>query len=277
MAATTSSTLDDLFVNIIAQARFTAEENSLLRNLVTVYNIEAEAGMTVQVPKYPSIAAAGLTEGTDMTATTVSTSSVSITAGEVGAQVFLTDVAARGAGNPADELGTVLGNAIATKMDKDIIALFDGFSGSLGGAGTEVTAADIFKAAAMLRAAKAPGQYVAVLHPYQAYALKANLTNTFANPNAGVVQNEVMQRSFIGSLAGVDIYESANIAIDANDDAKGAVFAPEAMAVAMVQDFNLEPERDASNRGFELNATAVYGVGELDDDYGVEMLFDAAL
>ena len=73
MAATTSSTLDDLFVNIIAQARFTAEEQSIMRNLVTVYNINAQAGTTVQVPKYPSISAAALTEGTDMSSTTVST------------------------------------------------------------------------------------------------------------------------------------------------------------------------------------------------------------
>ncbi len=36
MAASTSTTLDDLFVNIIAQARFTAEEQSLLMGLVTV-------------------------------------------------------------------------------------------------------------------------------------------------------------------------------------------------------------------------------------------------
>jgi len=36
MAATTSSTLDDLFVSIVAQARYTAEEQSLLRNLVTI-------------------------------------------------------------------------------------------------------------------------------------------------------------------------------------------------------------------------------------------------
>jgi hypothetical protein len=45
----------------------------------------------------------------------------------------------------------------------------------------------------------------------------------------------------------------------------------------MKRDFNLETERDASNRAFELNATAVYGVGELDDSYGVEMFFDATL
>jgi hypothetical protein len=45
----------------------------------------------------------------------------------------------------------------------------------------------------------------------------------------------------------------------------------------MKRDFNLETQRDASLRAFELNATAVYGVGELDDAYGVELLFDAAL
>ena len=135
MAATTSTTLDDLFVNIIAQARFTAEEQSLMMGLVTQYNIGSEAGKTIQVPKYPAIAAADLTEGTDMSSTTVSTSSVSVAVGEVGAQVLLTDMAAYGAGNPALELGTVLGNAIATKMDTDLIGLISGFSGALGAAG----------------------------------------------------------------------------------------------------------------------------------------------
>ena len=277
MAATTSSTLDDLFANIIAQARFTAEEQSLMLGLVTQYEIGSQAGKTIQVPKYPAIAAADLTEGTDMTSTTVSTSSASITVGEVGAQVLLTDLAAMGAGNPAQELGTVLGNAIATKIDKDIIALFDGFSTSLGATTTELTAAYLFQAAATLRANKAPGRLVGVFHPYQVYALKANLTNTFANPNGGDLQNEAMRTGYVGTIAGIDIFESANITVDGSGDAKGCVFAPEAMAMAMKRDFNLEPERDASNRGFELNATAIYGVGELDDAYGVEMYFDAGL
>jgi N4-gp56 family major capsid protein len=277
MAATTSSTLDDLFVNIIAQARFTAEEQSIMRNLVTVYNINAQAGTTIQVPKYPAISAGDLTEGTDMSSTTVSTSSVSIAVGEVGAQVLLTDMAAMGAGNPADELGTVLGNAIATKMDQDLIALFDGFSTSLGATTTELSAAYLFQAAATLRANKAPGRLVGVFHPYQTYALKANLTNTFANPNGGDLQNEAMRNGYVGTIAGIDIFESANVTVDGSGDAKGAIFAPEAIAVAMKRDFSIEPQRDASNRAFELNATAVYGVGELDDDYGVEMYFDAGL
>lgn len=274
---TTSTTLDDLFANIILQARFTAEEQSIMLGLVTRYDIGNVAGKTVQVPKYPAITAAGLTEGTDMSATEVSTSSVTISVGEVGAQVVLTDMAAMGAGNPAAELGTVLGNAIATKMDQDLIALFDGFSTSLGATTQEITVADIFNAASRLKAAKAPGQYSCVLHPYQAYQLKANMTNTFANPNGGDLQNEAMRTGFIGTVAGVNIYESANITVDGSGDAKGAVFAPEAVAIAMKRDFNIETERNASLRAFELNATAVYGVGELDDSYGVEMYFDAGL
>jgi hypothetical protein len=277
MAATTSTTLDDLFVNIIAQARFTAEEQSLMMGLVTRYDIGADAGKTIQVPKYPAIAAADLTEGTDMSSTTVSTSSVTISVGEVGAQVVLTDVAAMGAGNPAEELGTVLGNSIATKMDQDLIALFDGFSSTLGAAAQEITVADLFKAAATLRAAKVTGPMAAVVHPFQAYQLKANLTNTFANPNGGDAQNTAMVNAYVGTIAGIDVYESANITVDGNDDAKGAVFAPEALAIAMKRDFQIEPQRDASLRAFELNATAVYGVGELDDSFGVEMLFDSAL
>ena len=277
MAATTSTTLDDLFVNIIAQARFTAEEQSLMMGLVTQYNIGSEAGKTIQVPKYPAIAAADLTEGTDMSSTTVSTSSVSVAVGEVGAQVLLTDMAAYGAGNPAVELGTVLGNAIATKMDTDLIGLFSGFSGALGSAGTEITVADLFKAAATLRANKVTGVINAVVHPYQAYALKANLTNTFANPNGGDLQNEAMRNGYVGTIAGINVYESANVAIDGSGDSVGAVFAPEAIALAMKKDFGIETQRDASLRAFELNATAVYGVGELDDSYGVKMTFDSVL
>jgi hypothetical protein len=277
MAASTSTTLDDLFANIIAQARFTAEEESLMMGLVTQYNIGDEAGKTIQVPKYPAITAADLTEGTDMSSTTVSTSSVSITVGEVGAQVVLTDLAAMGAGNPAEELGTVLGNAIATKMDVDLIALFDGFSTALGAAGQEITVADLFKAAATLRNAKAQGEIFAVVNPFQAYQLKANLTNTFANPNGGDAQNTAMVNAYVGTIAGIDVYESANVSVDGNDDAKGAVFSREALAIAMKRDFQIEAQRDASLRAFELNATAIYGVGELDDSYGVEMLFDAAL
>ena len=277
ISGTNSTTLDDLFVNIVAQARFTAEEQSLMLGLVTQYNIAGQAGKTVQIPKYPAITAAALDEGTAPADTDVSTSSVTVTCAEVGNSVLLTDLAAMGAGNPADELGTVLGNAIATKIDSDLIALFSGFSGALGSAGSEITVADLFKAAATLRANKVTGSMAAVVHPFQAYQLKAGLTNTFANPNGGDLQNEAMRNGYVGSIAGIDVYESANVAVDGSDDAVAAVFAPEALAIALKSEFNLETQRNATRRGTELVATAVYGVAELDDSYGVKITADAAL
>jgi N4-gp56 family major capsid protein len=279
MAASTTTTLDDLFANIIQEARFTASEHSLLRNLVTNYDVSAQEGLTVQVPKYASVTAAGLTEGTDMSDTAISTSGVTMTCTESGVQAFLTDLASKSAsGDVAGEMGRVLGDAVSTKMDTDLIGLFASVAtNTLGAAGQEITAADIFKASAMLRNQKVMGQKVAVLHPYQAYQLKANLTNTFANPNGGDAQNAAMRTGYVGQLGDVLIYESANIAVDGANDAIGCVFVPEAFGLAIKWDVTIEPERDGSRRGWELNATAAYAVGELEDAYAVKMTFDAAL
>ena len=278
MAATTSTTLDDLFVNIVAaQARHTAEEASIMRNLVTIYDIGSQAGTTIQVPKYGAVSAAALTEGTDMSSTAISTSSVAVSVGEVGVQAVVTDISMMGTGNVALEVGTVLGNAMARKMDTDLIALFDGFSTSLGATTTELTADYLFQAAATLQANKAMGRYVGVFHPYQTYNLKKSLTAAGVNPNGGDLQNEAMRNGFVGRIAGIDIYESANVTVDGSGDAKGGIFNAEALCMAMKKDFTIETQRDASLRATELNATAVYGVSELEDTFGVEMYFDAGL
>jgi len=278
MATSTTTTLNDLFVNIIREAIFTAQESSLVRNLVTVYDISSENGKTIQVPTYPNVAAAALTEGSDMSSTTVSTGAVTITAAEVGVQAVLTDLASRTAARDvAADIGRVLGEGVAKKMDEDLIALFDGFSTNLGSAGTELLASHFFLANAHLDTANAPGRKVAVIHPKSAYNLKANMTNTFANPNGGDLQNEAMRSGYVGTLGGIDIFESAHISIDGSDDMIGAVFVPGAIGLAIKWDINMEPQRDASLRAWELNATACYGVAELVDGYGVEMKFDAAI
>ena len=275
---TTSSTVSELYTEIVAEAEFVIQEKSIMKNLVKNYTI-AGGGKTVEVPIYSAISAAAVAEATDLSNTAVNPTSVSITASEVGVMTTLTDLARNSAPrNVAADIGRLFGEGIAKKMDQDLIALFDGFSTTLGDGTGAISAASIFNAASTLRAAGLPvEECFCVLHPKIAYDLKANLTNTFANPNGGDLQNEAMRSGYVGTIAGIDIFESANVAVDGSGDAKGAVFAPEAIAMAMKRDFNLEPERDASNRGFELNATAIYGVAELDDAYGVEMYFDAGL
>jgi len=278
MAASTTTTLDDLFANIIKEAIFVSQETSLVRNLVTSFDISGESGKTVQVPVYAAAAAAALTEGTDMSSTAISTSSKTITVSEAGVQALLTDMASKSAmGDVAGDLGRILGEAVAKKMDTDLIGLFSGFSAGQGTAAQEITVADIFKAAAVLRANNAVGVPSVVIHPYQAYQLKSNLTNAFANSNGNELSNEALRSGYVGTIAGVNVYESSNIAVDGSGDAIGAIFTPAALGLAVKWDINIEPQRDASLRGWELNATASYGVGELVDLFGQSLTFDATM
>ena len=60
-------------------------------------------------------------------------------------------------------------------------------------------------------------------------------------------------------------------------DYKGAVFHPEALGLAMMQDLKIETQRDASLRADEIVATAVYGVAELNDTNGCEIESDSSI
>tara|TARA_B100000519_G_scaffold11704_1_gene9030 strand:+ start:502 stop:672 length:171 start_codon:yes stop_codon:yes gene_type:complete len=55
------------------------------------------------------------------------------------------------------------------------------------------------------------------------------------------------------------------------------VFHKDALGLAMMQDLKIETQRDASLRADEIVATSVYGVGELNDTYGVELHSDSSI
>ena len=276
---TTSSTISELYTEIIAEALFVAQEQSIMRNLVKNYTISGQ-GKSVEVPIYAAVSAAGVSEASDLSNTAINPSSVTITASEVGIMTTLTDLARNSASrNVASDIGKLFGNAIAKKIDTDLIALFDGFSKIVGGADVAFSAAKLFEAIAELRNLGVPTTDLAcVVHPYIAYDLKGAITNTFANPNPSDVANEAMSTGYVGRVAGVPVYESSNISnTGTTGDYKGALFHRDALGLAMMQDLKIETQRDASLRADEIVATAVYGVGELNDTYGVELMMDSSL
>jgi hypothetical protein len=190
----------------------------------------------------------------------------------------LTDLArVSSASNVVADLGRLFGEAIAKKMDKDLLALFSGFSTGVGSDTTPLTAITFAAAVARLRANSVPSDALAcVVHPLIAFDLKKDLTNTFANPNAGIIQNEAMQTGYVGTLFGVPVFESANIE-DTSGDSVGAVFHRDALGLAMVADIAIETQRRASYLGDDIVASAHYAVGELYDTYGVKITADSAL
>ena len=280
---TTSSTLSELYTEIVAEALFVASERSIMRPLVKNYAITG-GGKSVEVPVYGKVSASAVADATDLSNTAINPTSVTITASENGLMTTLTDLGRNASPrNVAADIGKLFGEAIARKIDTDLTALFGGFSNTVGSATTVMSAALIFNAVAKLRATGVPSDSLAcILHPNIAFDLKSGLSNTFANPNLGA-GNEALRTGFAGQIAGVNVFETSNMADSSGNnpgttgDYKGAVFHSDALGLAMMQDLRIETQRDASLRADEIVATAVYGVGELQDSYGCEVEADSSI
>lgn len=285
--ATTTTSLNDLLPSIIQEALFVASEASIMRGLVKNYTLPPASGKTVNVPIYPQQTAQSLTEGVALTDHTVSgyanvsTNTATLTVAEVGIATQITDLSRiSSASNVVADVGRLFGEAIARKMDKDLTALFSSFTtNTVGGNATVLSASLVFQAVAKLKQAGVPSTDLAlVLSPSVAYDLKANITNTYANPNAGSVSNRAMEMGFLGMLAGVPVYETANLDnTGTTGDYVGGLFHRDALGLALLQDISIETQRNALLRGDDIIATAMYGVGVLYEGYGVAVTADSSI
>lgn len=278
-----ASVLTELYANIVQSALYTMNEKTIIRPLVRNYDMSGTPGLTAQVPIYPSVSAAAIADGTDLANVAFDTSSKTITASEIGVMVELTDLAAEGANDDvAAAIGRQLGAAMAEKVDTDLAGLFSGFSSSIGTGDSEITADMIFQAAATLRTNNADqnGGYVCLLHPFQAYQLKKQLTNVGAAAMSHAlsdVGNGALRDGFVGRIAGVDIFES-NVITGASAGAYvGAVMSQDALGYMVKRSMRIETERNASKRSLEIVGTMAYGVSELFDSYGIGLVADAQL
>lgn len=279
----TSTVLSELYANIVQSALYTLNEQTIIRPLIRQYDMTGTPGLTAQVPIYPAVSASGIAEDTDLTNTAFNTTSKEITASEIGVMVELTDLAAESANEDvAAAVGRQIGAAMAEKVDTDLAGLFSGFSNTVNKTQAAVTVQDIFKAAAILKNNKADqnGAFACVLHPYQAYDLKNQLTNNGATMSHALsdVGNSALLNGFIGRIAGVDIFEST--VVTGGDSAGayyGAVMTQDALGMMLKRSMRIETERNASKRSLEIVGSMAYGVSELFDQYGVAIISDANL
>lgn len=284
MALTNTTTLNDLLPAITAEALFVASEKSIMRGLVRNYTLAAGQGKTVTVPIYPQVTAGALTEATAPSTTTVSTDGATLTVSEVGLLATLSDLAIMSsASNVISDIGRLFGEAIARKIDGDLMVLFNSFSATVGGVSTTATPALIFQAIAKLRSAgyDTANDCAIVLHPNVAYDIVSTLTSTFAAP-ASMIGNDALRNGFMGMLGGVPVYQSSlvpqsTLASNASGDFGCGVFHKDALGLAMMQDIKIETQRQAGLRGFDIVGSAIYGTGELYDGAGILATFDSSI
>ncbi len=282
MALTLANADTHLFDDITQAAQFTFNENALMRNLVTVYDMQGTPGMTANVPVYPKATAVGAITGdlSDDSALNTMTS-VDIAAQEFGNMTTVLDINAESSPlSVAQDVGRVLGDGVAQAMDEVIVDLFN--SGAITeagpGAGAELTVEHIMKGIATLRSASVPMTgLVCVLHPKQAFNVKKTLLNAGGSLSNNELANQAAREYFVGRIAGCDIYESASIDIDGSDDAVGAVFHPQAIGLVMKRDLRIATQRDESARATEVVASAAFGAARLSDAKIAKLTSDAAL
>jgi len=283
--SSTTTTLNDLLPQIVAEAMFVASERSIMRGLVKNYALGTGNGKTVTVPIYPVQTAAALVEGNEISNTAVSTNGATLTVTTAAIRTLVTDLAvASSASNVVADIGRLFGEAIARKIDLDLTAQFANLNAGFGDATGQITAASIFQAVSKLKAAAVPTEgMVCVLHPEIAHDLKSALTtggNTVFTAGGGVsdVANEAMRSGFVGQLAGIPIFETSNIAQLANPgDYNGAVFHRDAFGLAMIGDITVETERRASFLGTDIVAACHYGAGILQNNYARYLQFDSSI
>jgi hypothetical protein len=289
MATTTLAQLTDTIPTVISQARYTETFNYPMAALVQNIEKGKGKGSTVNIPYWGVFAASALTEGTDMTATqTMADTNVQITLNEIGCKVILTDNLIEDDQEDVKGIaGTLLGSAMGLKRDQDLVALFDNGTTSIPGTNTDLTMGVIAASRALLQGlavssgGPCPGPYTGVIHPYSALDLVDVVTPivptaTYSNAQAGAVTDDILRNYTIGRLFGITLIEDGNITVDGTGDMKGGVIGPQSIILATAREWNVEPERDASLRAWELNCVGRYGVGNYLNGWCVELYADAS-
>lgn len=275
--------MSDVFTNLLGDAQFAAYENSIARQIVTALDYPNNAGKTLQIPIYSAVTAVDLTEGTEPSAIASNAQAVSVTLSEVGTYFQVTDMLRDSAErNVIADLGLSAGRAIAEKMDSKVFNLFNSFSASVGTQDSAITVDNLFDAIATLRGNKVTGPLFAVVGPRQALQLKKALYNAGGTvATASTLGSAVLERGFIGTIAGCTIFESSLVKSDLDTDADselnmvGAVFAPTALTHVMRGGVQIETQRQAAARATEIMLTAVVGQAILQNSHGVKIVGSA--
>jgi hypothetical protein len=203
-----------------------------------------------------------------------------LTPAEAGAQYFLTD--SRVESDPfsvTSDASSDLGLAMATKIETDLIGKFNTFTaGTIGTAGSILTWGHVFAAETVLRRNFAPYPYMMVLHPnqWQPLAKAASVASSSVTNAPQSLLESVNSQFFVKQAGGVFIFVSANVSNTVTGTTYGGMFSRDALALDMRRQPRIEPQRDASRRGYELNMSAVYGFGTWRPTFGCAILADAA-
>ena len=282
---TTTTTLTDL-VRQAAYARgvlyFSTKPG--VSNFVAKMDITGQQTLTARFPIYDSVTATAIAENTDFTTNSaVDTSgSVDVTVSEHAIRMIITRLTLGAtveemlSPNPSNQLaasaqaqggivGAMMAEAIQTRQDKDITALFASFDSSTGSNTGAITTTLFQSAITTLDSNNIPSlPRIGVFHPFQWGSLRVAFTNvaTYGNElGEGVVKLGIAARAL-----GVDIFTTGNVGtatVSSSTVYAAAIMHPSAIALAVKGPMpEIASDLDISLRAVEVVGTGVWGEAE---------------
>jgi len=293
MALTNTSTAAGGLGRTIGDAVIAFNHVNVMFPLVTVQQA-AMGSNHVNFSDWTKLTSSNVTEATQATTTTavaITTAARTATISEHVIASTVSDLVLMGSGDDIKgQAGTALGNAVAAKLDDDLVELGKTFSQTECGAGTELALSHIFGSMRQLKAASAPMPYNLVLSPKQVWGAKGLIsllhddavTGSNAKPMSlmGSKGDEAFQVGFVGSIAGFNVYWSDQIDenVSSGGDAAGFAFSQGAIGLGVGAEglFRVREERDEMLRAVNYVCTGFWGEVEIKDAYGVYVLSDVS-
>lgn len=267
---TTTSSLADSLPIVIDGARIVREYEGVYNRVVDKQTLPPGTGLKWDEISLSQLSATQVSESTVLDNPQQLVDDLfSIAPTVIGIQTLFTDRVQRRIAKVAwAKTGTLAQNAMNRKKDEDFLTVLDGATTSLGGAGTTNTFGLISAAVSRITGntvEPASGTIFAVLHPFQIKDIQDEIVAGVGTYNvpAGMTE-DVYRKGFSGMVANANVFADGNLTIDAADDAKGGVFARE--AIVLVQGHS---PRNESRRRPEIGGGAdemfiydEFGLGE---------------
>ncbi len=293
MALTNTSTAAGGLGKTIGDAVIAFNHVNVMYPLVTVKQA-ARGSNSVQFSDWTKLTSSNVSAATQATATTavaITSAARTATISEHVIEADVSDLVLMGSGDNVDSnAGPALGNAVAAKLDDDLVELGKSFSQTECGAGTELALSHIFGSMRQLRAAGAPMPYSLVLSPKQVWGSKGIIsllhddavTGSNAKPMSmmGSKGEEAFQSGYVGSIAGFNIYWSDQIDenVGSGGDAAGFAMSKGGLGLGVGAEglFRIRTERNEAARYTAYVAVGFWGEIEIKDAYGVYILSDVS-
>ena len=274
----TSGNLQNMSRIMLAAARYTEEHNAPMAGLVEKFNL-GKGEFQLTIPKVGQMDAEDLVEGVDMVdSEDIDVSTVTATTAEVGLKVIITDTLVQQNNEDVFRIiGRQMGDAMARKKDRDIIALFAGFSTALGADDRDLLLSNASAIIANAKANKFGNDIFVVHHPNAIWKLASSIGNTLATyPLPDAFNNPAVSDYYTGvKIAGVPFFEDGNIdKIGTDDSGFGFIGDRTAMGHLAARERREERDRDISLRAFEVVVTEDYAVFEVDDSKGASARYE---